>query len=300
MSTDRTATTVFRLLSDETRLDILCAVAEAQLDYEEYPEGPVRLSFSEIYERVAVENTSKLSYHLGELEGVFLRKSEQGYSFTHVGERLTRFVLARNYERPASFDPIETAGTCPFCEAESLEARLHHQFLLVTCTECGQAVSNYQVTPTQVRSHDEQELIRSVKRKQATDYGLVRRGICPECTGNLSTEIRSFGSMLTFEADPFFVFDRCSECLRYYNALLTYGIAYHPASVSFHWDHGVDVTTMGLWEFHEYLTEDKWTAEQVATDPPRYEVEFTLDGDLLRCTVDGEATVTGTERVRRR
>lgn len=76
METERSAADVFGLLSDETRLDILRAVASAQ--HENERTGVADLSFSELYDRVDVENTSKLSYHLGELTGTFLRKGERG------------------------------------------------------------------------------------------------------------------------------------------------------------------------------------------------------------------------------
>lgn len=110
MGTERTAEEVFRLLSDEIRLDVLRTVAVAQRD--ELRTGETDLSFSDIYERVDVDNTSKLSYHLGELTGTFLRKHDGGYAFTHAGERLVRFVLAENYLRPPDFGPVEVEGDC--------------------------------------------------------------------------------------------------------------------------------------------------------------------------------------------
>lgn len=55
MTQNRSATDVFRLLSDETRVDILRAVAVVQYELEEAGSGPVELSFSEIYEHVYVE-----------------------------------------------------------------------------------------------------------------------------------------------------------------------------------------------------------------------------------------------------
>jgi len=300
MDSNESAPAVLGLLSDETRVDILRAVARAQAERDEVNSGPVALAFSEIYDRVDVENTSKLSYHLGELTGTFLRSGEDGYSFTHAGERIARFVLAENYEHPGDFDPAETDGTCPFCGESALRARLHHQFFLVECGACDRPVSNYSVTPAQTRSLDGAELVAHVERKQAMDYAQVRRGGCPECAGPLSTEVRELADSPFPDADPFLVIDRCPECLRRYNAPLTYGVAYHPASVAFHWDRGVDVTTKGLWEFHDNLVEGRWTAERVESGPAEYEVVFRRDGDALRCRLDAHADVVRTERVRRR
>jgi hypothetical protein len=300
MQPDGSAAAVLGLLSDETRVDILRAVARVQAERDEVNSGPVALAFSDIYDRVDVENTSKLSYHLGELTGAFLRNGEGGYSLTHAGERIVRFVLARNYEQPEAFESTETEGTCPFCGASRLRARLHHQFFLVECGACDRPVSNYSVTPAQTRALDAEELVASVGRKQAMDYTQARRGVCPECAGPLSTEVRELDDSPFADADPFLVIDRCPECLRRYNAPLTYGVAYHPASVAFHWDRGVDVTTKGLWRFHDNLAEGRWTAERVATDPEEYEVVLGRDGDALRCRLDADADVQRTERVRRR
>jgi len=300
MPPDESAATVLGLLSDETRVDILRAIARAQRERDEVNSGPVALAFSDIYDRVDVENTSKLSYHLGELTGAFLRSSEDGYSFTHAGERIVRFVLARNYEQPEAFESTEVEGTCPFCGSSGLRTRLHHQFFLVECGACDRPVSNYSVTPAQTRSLDGEELVASVERRQAMDYAQARRGTCPECAGPLSTEVHELAESPFPDADPFLVVDRCESCLRRYNAPLTYGVAYHPASVAFHWERGVDVTTNGLWEFHDHLAEERWTAERVATDPAEYEVVLRRDGDALRCRLDANADVVRTERVRRR
>lgn len=86
MDTERTATEAFGLRSDETRLDILRTVAEAQ--NEDRESGIAELSFSEVYDRADVDGTSELSYHLGELTGTFLRKHGEGYAFTHAGEQM--------------------------------------------------------------------------------------------------------------------------------------------------------------------------------------------------------------------
>jgi hypothetical protein len=66
------------------------------------------LSFSGIYDRVSADSSSKLSYHLNGLTGTFPRKHENGYAFTHAGERPIRFVLAGNYQQPPAVDESAT------------------------------------------------------------------------------------------------------------------------------------------------------------------------------------------------
>jgi len=297
---DESADDVLGLLSDGTRVDVLRAVARAQYELDRLNGGPVELAFSEIYDRVDVDNTSKLSYHLGELTGTFLRRSEDGYALTHAGEQIVRFVLSRGYEKPAGVGPRETAGTCLFCGAAALEAVFREQFFYVECSACESPVAGFHVTPAQARSWEGDELIRRVAERQAHEYRQARRGTCPECAAELSTEVRDLRESPLPDADPFVVIDECESCLRRYSGPMTYGVAYHPASVAFHWDRGVDVTAKGLWEFHDHLREGRWTAERVATDPDAYEVVLRRGDDALRVRLDSTAAVARTERVRRR
>lgn len=78
-----------------------------------------------------------------------------------------------------------------------------------------------------------------------------------------------------------------------------YSVAYRPASVAFHWGHGVGVVERALWEFHDHLHRERWRSERLSTDPERYRIELRRGDDALRVTVEEGADVTRTERVRR-
>ncbi|MFC7134214.1 MULTISPECIES: ArsR/SmtB family transcription factor [Salinibaculum] len=299
MGSDRTAAEVFRLLSDDIRLDILRAVARGQHDNLET--GVANLSFSDIYEQVDVDNTSKLSYHLGELTGTFLRKHESGYAFTHAGEQMVRFILAENYRPPGAVGGIETAGRCLHCGEPALRAAVEDQYFVIRCAECSHPALSYRVTPAQVRSRQGSELIDAIAWDQAGDFLKVRQGVCPDCTGRMETDVFSTDDVAMHGSIPvaFGTVSECEECLRFLSLPLPLTVAYHPASVAFHWEHGINVIGTGLWEFHDYLYDDRWTSERVDTDPDTYLVEFNHDTASLRLYLDGEATVTRTERVRR-
>ncbi len=120
IGTERTAAEALGLLSEETRLDILRTVAEAQ--NESQRRDTAEVTFSEIYDRVDVDGTSKLSYHLGELTGTFLRKHGNGDRFTHAGEQKVRFILAENYRQPPDVGPVEADGACLRCGSTSTSA----------------------------------------------------------------------------------------------------------------------------------------------------------------------------------
>jgi len=300
MGAEQTAEQVFQLLSDGTRLDVLRTVAVAQ--HENKRTGVARLSFSEIYDRVDVDDTSKLSYHLGELTGTFLRKHEGGYAFTHAGEQLVRFVLAENYRQPPDIGPIETEGGCQFCGETTLRAVLEDQYFMMYCTACDRGANAYRVRPAQVRERTGDELIDAVIREQVGDLLKARRGVCPDCAGRVETEVWDAADLPFPDKTPvsFLTVSDCRDCLRFLSLPLPAAAAYHPESVSFHWERGVDILGSGVWEFNRYLHDGRWTSERVAPDSDEYRVELRRGTSTLRLFLDERAVVTRTERVRRR
>jgi hypothetical protein len=300
MGSERTAEAVFGLLSDEIRIDILKTVALAQ--QEEKQTGVASLSFSDIYERVAVDNTSKLSYHLGELTGTFLRKHDDGYAFTHAGEQMVRFILAENYRQPPEFGPIETEGGCQFCGETTVRAVLEDQYFTAYCTDCGHGANAYRVRPAQVRERTGDELIKAVIWEQNGDLLKSRRGVCPDCTGRIETEVWDTTDIPFPDESPVshITISECQDCLRFLSLPLPVAAAYHPESISFHWEHGVDILGTGVWEFNRYLHDERWTSERVGTNPDRYRIELRRETSTLRLFLNESTTVTRTERVRRR
>ncbi|PCR92801.1 winged helix-turn-helix domain-containing protein [Natrinema ejinorense] len=295
MSGERSAAAVFGLLSDETRIDVLREIAIAQAE-RPHSAGPAELSFSTIYERVDIDNTSKLSYHLGELEGLFLRKGDDGYSLTHAGERIVRLLLSANYGEPGGVGGTAVRGSCLLCGAASLEASLDNQFLKIGCRDCGRDIAGYEVTPAQVRERSASAVIDALTHRMGAHYRQVRGGVCPSCAGRVSLEVVEAGEP---DADPFHAIDRCEECLRSYSAPLTLRSAYHPESVAFCWERGVDVLSSAPWELLGYVSGGQWSGTRTATEPDEYEVVYRLEGDELRLELASDLSVTRTERVRR-
>lgn len=300
MTRERTASDAFRLLSDEIRLDILRAVAVAQ--YEGRKRGIAALSFTEIYERVDVENSSKLSYHLGELSGTFLRKRGDDYAFTHAGEQLVRFILAENFEDPPDVEPVETEGVCLHCGESSLSAQIEDQYFLIRCTACERPAYSYKVRPAQVRNRSGTEQIQAVIWDQVGDFLKMRQGVCPDCGGRMETTVLDAEEQPVNETLPvsYGILSECESCLRHLGFPLPYIAAYHPESVTFHWEHGTDILGTGVWKFHQHLDEGRWRSNQVDTDPAEYRVELQRETTTLRLYLDACATVTRTERVQRR
>ncbi|THE65682.1 ArsR family transcriptional regulator [Salinadaptatus halalkaliphilus] len=302
MTAGRAAADAFALLSDESRVNILRAVAMAQ--YEQAPSnaGFEPLSFSEIYDRVDVDNTSKLSYHLGELTGTYLRKHDGGYSFTHAGDRIVRFILAENFRRPADIGSIETSGTCLYCGETTLEARLDEQYFVVRCPTCDRPVTGYTLTPAQARARSGETLLESLKRKQGMEFGLVQAEICPECAGRMDAAVHSVEELTPLEDVPVshFTLHDCESCRRRYSGPLPFAAAFRTASIAFYWERGVDLLGTGWWECYRFLRDGCWTSERVGSDPVEYRVVLRHEDAELRLVLDDDARTVRTERVRTR
>lgn len=301
MADDDDAAEAFGVLSDPTRIAVLRTFAEVIEEMEASTNGGMpELSFSELYDRVDIDSTSRLSYHLDELDGTFLRRTEGGWKFTFAGEAVVRLILSEAYVGSVEFEPVGTSGQCLNCGAENLEARVDDCVLVYACRDCGARMGGLPVTPAQVRNRDPESVLESVKTTTATAFRQYRNGVCTECGGVVDVNVApdQFAEAAS-EVGRLLASAQCQECLRYLNGPLPVWLSNHPASVAFHWDRGVDILSVGVQEISERLQADEWSACRVATDPAEYEVSYRVGASELRLAVDGELSVERTERVRR-
>lgn len=85
---DAALATLFDLLSDETRLRIVSALAA----YEHaHPDDP-NIRFAALRERVDARDSGRFNYHLRKLDGVLVEKSDAGYRLTTVGRTVVALV----------------------------------------------------------------------------------------------------------------------------------------------------------------------------------------------------------------
>lgn len=108
------ALTALETLSSEHRLAILRALADAS--------GPV--SFSELRQRVGIEDAGLFNYHLTELCERFVTETERGYDLGYRGERV---VLAAGDTDPETGPVDQEMGerVCPVCGEPECERLIH-------------------------------------------------------------------------------------------------------------------------------------------------------------------------------
>lgn len=83
---------VLGLLSDETRLDIVRALAERRFGESDRS----CLSFSELQRRVGARDTGRFNYHLARLRGSLVEKTPDGYLLTDEGVTVGALVVDTN------------------------------------------------------------------------------------------------------------------------------------------------------------------------------------------------------------
>lgn len=114
------------LLSDATRVSILRELGRA--------DGPVR--FAELRRRVGLDDSGTFNHHLSKLVGVFVERTDTGYTLASAGSRLvtaadTAIADGDAVDSGPDSDADDTSvvdGDCPVCGERDCE-RLYHVHL---------------------------------------------------------------------------------------------------------------------------------------------------------------------------
>ncbi|WP_411969051.1 ArsR/SmtB family transcription factor [Haloferax sp. YSSS75] len=278
---DGSPESTFGALGSELRLDILQILESAAR------ETASRLTFSDLYERLDIESTSQLSYHLGRLDGVFVQKFGDKYGLTQAGERVVRAVYAGTYTEHPSFDPTPIDGTCPHCEHTALRAAFEEPFLSVTCRECGETVAKYDLPPSQAVGRTPEEILQSCDRRVYHELGMALDGTCPTCGGIVDASSRQRTSPRTEE---YVVTATCRRCFNQVYAPVELCVFYHPALVAAYWSDERDATNVRPWNVYSYTAE--WVVTTVSDNPFEAHVETdVIDERFVVTIVDGAVTI---------
>jgi hypothetical protein len=269
----------FALVSDETRFATLAELQTA--------DGP--LAFSELRERVGVEDPGRFNYHLGELTGQFVAKADEGYEILPPGERLVGAVLAGGVTAALDAEPVPVAGDCLECGA-SLVARFRDHGVAVDCTECEAGWTDPEVPAGLLADHDPEDAPDVLARYSRLNMATMDAGICSNCYGQLDRTLY----LSDDEGAPDWLADsgllgmevhECERCGRTYNAAVQFAVLSHPRVAGYHHEHGIDLRETPSWEL-DWLETGRGTVE--SRDPVRISLPIPL-GDETRTFVLNEA-----------
>lgn len=140
------------------------------------------LSFSELRRQAKIEDAGRFNYHLGELRGVLVVETENGYRLSKFGRRVLRPMATGFYEPTLDIKCLDLPGECPDC-GESLRVRLSANVMQVVCSS--DHVMNYGLigSPGLLREYSPEDARTALWLLGAHAVELGTTGICPVCHG---------------------------------------------------------------------------------------------------------------------
>lgn len=294
-STTLAADDAFAVLGDETRLQVLQALGEA--------EGP--LAYSTLFDRVEYDDTSNFSYHLDRLVGHFVRKTEAGYVLRLAGRRVVEAVHSGAVTENPVVDRTAVDMPCMYCGGP-LEIGYHDEVVVLYCSDCSgdiervkaaverwpipstDIVGYVSLPPAGVYDRTPDEILDAAGVGTISGVQSLGRGVCPRCSALVERSLdicddhdsgdgfcdacgHQFGTAVTAT---------CTNCIfRTRSPFPTQALA-NTDLMGFMIDHGIDpISPDG---FHLAACEE----EIRSADPPRASFTFTADGDSITLEVD--------------
>lgn len=297
----------FTVLGNETRLQILRTLGTA--------DEP--LAFSELFDRVDYDDSSNFGYHLEQLVGHFVSKTDEGYDLWKAGERVIESVLSGAITDDPVVDPTTIDDSCPFCPAD-LQVAYQQERVEFHCNECsGVGTGGYKesgkdrfeshgtlgyllLPPAGIQKRTASEVVEAAEHWTATQAYALARGVCPRCSARIAfsprvCEDHTDANKRCEQCDLRFaaMFSaNCTNCIFDMDAPVATYLGKHPAVMGFMIEHDIDPTSSEGYSFAVFDA-----AESVlSTDPLKVRITYTLDNNSLAVTVDEALSVVDVTR----
>lgn len=277
----------FALLGNETRIAILHELWKATRS-----EGP--LTFSDLKERVGVRDSGQFNYHLNKLNGVFVRKTDEGYLLRMAGIAVVGAIMAGTYERAGFEEPIPVEDPCPHCGG-GLEMTYAEERATLRCGDCERSISTASVPPGVFEGYEREAYPEVFDRWLRTRVEAVDAGFCMACEGRVERSLVADPTLQISERqlawDDVRVRYECTRCGDVVVSSVGEALMRAPEVIRFHHEHGVDLRSEPSWRL-------AWLHEPptvVSTDPLEVTQRIAVDGDETTVTVDEDANVAAAE-----
>lgn len=288
----------FSVLGNETRIEILQTLGEADKP----------LSFSELRDRVGMRDSGQFNYHLDQLAGHFVRKSDDGYGLRQAGQRVIEAVLSGAVTETVTLAPTRLEIPCPYCSAD-VEVSYREERLFLRCTECvgsfgdiestseafgtlsEGAVSLLYLPSAGFQGRTPRELVETTAAWTQTQAVLNANGICPRCSGTVTHSVDVCPDHQTdVEICPqcntrFAVLfqSRCTNCSHERGGGFNLYLIGDARVRSFFESRGVELLSPA-WDGNSPFAD--YEEEVLGMDPFEARFTFIIDGDALTVTVD--------------
>jgi len=286
---------VFAALSNDTRVGILQALQAADSH---------EAAFSTLREAVGVEDPGQFNYHLGELTGRFVRKTETGYRLTQAGKQMAGALASGAYTMEGRFDPLTLDAPCQACGGTQTLA-YEDEAVRIECESCP-ATTAFAVPPAVFAECDREEIPTIASRYLRATMDLQYNGFCSYCNSRVQQTVAALSALELPDrvpegalddvvedpaSTPWVQFD-CHRCGATASANLAGVLLSHPAVAGFYYRHGIDVSERPVWSFPPV---DSLELDVPSHDPLRASVTYREGDDECQIVVDERLQVVETD-----
>lgn len=295
----------FSVLGNETRLQILQTLGDA--------DDP--LAFTDLRDRVGIDQGRQFNYHLDKLVGHFVRKSEDGYELRPAGGRVVEAVLSGAVTESPVMERTRIDWSCWFCGAPSIEVSYFEDQVGFYCTECGGNYgSSYQpemptgppakdrlgylpLPPAGVNNRKPREVLEAALTWFLFEIEATAAGLCPRCSAPTEKDLtvcadHSYGDGMCERCDRRYavvLMSQCMNCIHQMEFVFGLYLFTVPAVRAFLIDRGLDPVAPSFERF--FMRIGSYGEEVLSTDPFEAEFTFTVDDDAITVAVDEDLTV---------
>lgn len=291
----------FALLGHETRI----AIMQGLWDTFESAGRENVLSYSELFDRVDIRDSGNFSYHLEQLTGPFIRRTDDGYELKQTGINVMRAVVEGTVVDDPTFGPRPLELSCPICTAP-VELAYSDELLTISCTACdGRIPWNGEsghlfgapVPPAGIDRRPVEEVFRSAMIYTLYKLATFIDGVCSECSSTVETTLDTCSDHDPGERTRCSTCDRfnlgqvwmaCPTCkLRVFLPVTLVVLNDRDVAAQYH-DRGID-HRFATWET---VVRSYHVREEIRSEEPlRLRLTFPTEDDGFRVTIDENVNV---------
>jgi len=273
---------MFGLLGNDIRVRILDVLGRS-------PEAG--LSFSELFDRIELDDSGNFNYHLDKLCGSFIRKAD-GYELTYAGKQVVGAIHAGTYTANVTIDPVQIGWPCLLCGGEMV-AEYRDGTALIRCAACGKG-ADFAFPPGSLDQFTRAELPHVFSRWWHHSVKRITDGFCPTCAGRLDGALVRPPGGDPDDPQPSMTEFTCRRCGgQQYISGATLATS-HPIVEGFLAEHGFDTANHHPSQVWQELASS--AVRTLSEAPLRIEVRFTYNDEIVTAEIGPNATVSDVHR----
>lgn len=299
----------FAVLGNETRMEILQMLGEADGE----------LSFSELLDRVGLRDSGNFNYHLDELVGHFVRRTDTGYRLRQTGRRVVEAILSGAVTESPVLEPTRIEKPCSYC-GTPIEVSYLEEQVRKYCTECVgtygvKRVAGESLVPEEygylgslnlpsagVRGRTPMGILEAAYTWSLLEHFAWGAGVCPRCSASVDTSVSICEDHDAVDGpcsrcDGRYaarIHYHCTNCISEHEGLFVDHLLTDPDLLQFLLEHDVNPLSpppkrfsAAVWVYDE---------EILGTDPFEAQFTFAIADDSLVLSVDDDLNVVDVRR----